>query len=177
MNITVYLGSSMGNKKMYEDKVRELGKWIGENKHTLIYGGSSLGLMGVLADTVMESGGKVIGVELERFINSDLHHHNLTEMIAAEDFPQRRKKLMDLGDAYIAFPGGAGTLDEISEVICLMTVDTFTKPVIILNLGGYYDSFIDLLDNMVGEGFLSGKVRDGICFVDDIGDINEIISQ
>ena len=175
MNITVYLGSSMGNKKIYEDKVRELGKWIGENGHTLVYGGSELGLMGILADSVMDAGGEVIGVEIERFLKNKLHKKNITKMIAAPDFPERKRTLMELGDAYIAFPGGAGTLDEISEIICLMTVETITKPVIILNLGGYYESLISLLDHMVGEGFLSGSVRESILFVDDVEDIEDVL--
>ena len=176
MNVTVYLASSRGKRSIFEEKVRELGKWIGENGHTLIYGGSKIGLMGVIADSTLEAGGEVIGVEPKAFVENYVQHEGITQLIVTDDLPDRRQKLIEMGDIFVAMPGGLGTLDEISEVFCLMTVDMFDKPCIIVNIDGYYDSLITFIDKMVEEGFLAEKVRDNIHFVNDVADI-AIITQ
>ena len=114
MNITVFLGASMGGDQMYVYEVRTLGKWIGENGHRLIYGGSKIGLMGVLADTVLENGGEVIGIEPSFFLKDEMKHDGLTQMIVTETIEERRTKMIEMGDAFIAFPGGTSWVVWIS---------------------------------------------------------------
>ena len=117
MNITVYLGANEGTDPALKTAVQELGKWIGESGNALIYGGSRCGLMGVLADSVLAAGGEVIGVEPEFFVKGELQHDGLTDLIVTKDMTERKTKMIELGDAFIAFPGGTGTLEEIAEVM------------------------------------------------------------
>lgn len=117
MNITVYLGALRGNDPVLKDAVKELGTWIRENNHTLIYGGSKSGLMGYIAESVLDAGGDVIGIEPQFFIDEELQYDGLTELIITKDMTERKTKMIELGDAFIAFPGGTGTLEEISEVM------------------------------------------------------------
>ena len=117
MNITVYLGASNGNDQNLILASRELGKWIGENGHTLVYGGSKCGLMGELAESVLKAKGKVIGVEPQFFIDAGFDYPEITQLIVTQDMSERKAKMIELGDAFIAFPGGTGTLEEITEVI------------------------------------------------------------
>ncbi len=117
MNITVYLGSEYGVNPLYIEKAAELGRWIGSNGHSLVYGGGNVGLMGVLADNVLASGGKVIGVIPDFFIEIEQQHNGLTELEVVPSMSERKKRMVELGDFFIAFPGGIGTLEEISEIM------------------------------------------------------------
>lgn len=175
MNITVYLGSSHGNSKKYADAVTQLGKYIGGSGDTLIYGGSKSGLMGLLAQSVLEAGGKVIGVEPKFFVDAGLVYDSINELIVTQNMSERKNKMMELGDAFIALPGGTGTLEEISEVMSASALGGFHKPYVIYNLDGFYNSFLSLLDDMTKEGFISAKNRAIIKFADNITDINAII--
>ena len=111
MNITVYLGASNGNDQNLILASRELGTWIGENGHTLGYGGSKCGLMGELAESVLKAKGKVIGVEPQFFIDAGFDYPEITQLIVTQDMSERKAKMIELGDAFIAFPGGTGTLE------------------------------------------------------------------
>ena len=115
MNITVYLGANAGNDPALAEAVRELGSWIGANGHRLVYGGSRSGLMGQLAQSALDAGGTVTGVEPQFFVQQELQHDGLTELIVTKDMTERKTKMIELGDAFIAFPGGTGTLEEIAE--------------------------------------------------------------
>lgn len=170
MNITVYLGASTGENKKYADAAKELGRWIGKSGNRLIYGGSKAGLMGFLADGTLETGGEVIGVEPVFFIDAELQHDDITQLIVTETMTERRTKMIELGDAFIAFPGGTGTLEEISEVISAKKLGHLDKPVILLNLGGFYDSLAAMFRKMIEEGFLDAAVMDMICFADSVED-------
>ena len=117
MNITVYLGANAGNDPALAEAVRELGSWIGANGHRLVYGGSRSGLMGQLAQSALDAGGTVTGVEPQFFVQQELQHDGLTELIVTKDMTERKTKMIELGDAFIAFPGGTGTLEEISEIM------------------------------------------------------------
>ena len=105
MNITVYLGANEGNDPALREAVQELGTWIGTSGNALVYGGSRSGLMGAIADSVLRSGGEVTGVEPRCFIESEFQHDGLTELIVTEDMAERKRKMIELGDAFIAFPG------------------------------------------------------------------------
>ena len=111
MNITVYLGAFEGNDPALAEAVRELGTWIGRSGNALVYGGSKSGLMGVIADSVLEAGGEVTGVEPQFFIDEEVQHEGLTKLIITKDMAERKAKMIELGDAFIAFPGGTGTLE------------------------------------------------------------------
>ena len=157
MNVTVFIGASLGGDQMYEFEAKALGKWIGENGHKLVYGGSKIGLMGVLADSVLEHGGEVIGVETAFFLEQKMQHDNLTELIVTESMAERREKMIELGDAFIAFPGGTGTLEEISDVKKKKKQGRTEKPAAILNIEGFYDPLKAMLKKMVEEGFLNER--------------------
>ena len=117
MNITVYLGASSGNDPTLEASVRALGHLIGESGSALVYGGSKNGLMGALAESVLRAGGEVTGVEPQLFIDKGYEYDEITTLIVTRDMTERKTKMIELGDAFIAFPGGTGTLEEISEIM------------------------------------------------------------
>ena len=117
MNITVYLGANEGNDPKLKEAVRELGMWIGKSGSSLVYGGSKCGLMGELAESVLTAGGEATGVEPQFFIDAGYEYDALTRLIVTRDMAERKTKMIELGDAFIAFPGVTGTLEEISEVM------------------------------------------------------------
>ena len=177
MNITVYLGSREGNDPNFVKGVEKLGSWIGLNGHTLVYGGSKTGLMGKLAQSALKSNGKVIGVETQNFVNKDFQYHGLTKLIVTKDIKERRSKMIELGQAFIAFPGGTGTLEEISEVMSKVSLKELRAPCIIYNLDGYYNSLKTLLDHMVDKGLSSKDNQEGIYFVSSLYEIEKILKN
>ena len=177
MKITVYLGANEGNDPSLKEAVKELGVWIGENGHTLVYGGSKTGLMGELAGSVLEAGGSVIGVEPQMFIEQDFQYEGLTELIVTKDIFERKVKMMELGEAFIAFPGGTGTLEEIAEVMSQVSLKQMDAPCIFYNLNGYYDSLKQLLDHMIKMGLSSSRRQEGIYVVDNLEDIKILLDS
>lgn len=175
MNITVYLGSNEGKDPAMKTAVRELGTWIGRNGHTLIYGGSKCGLMGELAESVLMAGGKVIGVEPQFFLDMGLDYDAITQLIPTKDMSERKAKMVELGDAFIAFPGGTGTLEEISEIMSKVVLGHLQDSCIIYNLNGYYDDLKNLLNHMVEMGLAFEESLKGIYFAKDLQEIVEII--
>ena len=175
MNITVYLGANEGKDPALKAAVRELGTWIGENQHTLIYGGSKSGLMGDLAESTLLAGGRVIGVEPQFFIDMGFEYDAITQLIVTRDMSDRKAKMIELGDAFIAFPGGTGTLEEISEIMSKVALGHLSAPCIIYNLNGYYNSLRALLDHMTQMGLSSEEKQQGIYFADDLSDIIKIL--
>ena len=175
MNITVYLGSCEGNDPAMKTAVAELGRWIGESGNRLVYGGSKTGLMGLLADSVLSAGGEVTGVELEMFMEAGYQHTGLTELIVKPDFPQRKAEMIRRGDVFIAFPGGTGTLEEISEIMSLAALKLTKAPCVLYNLNGYYDSLKALLEHMIAKGLSSEERQQGICFAGNLSEILEIL--
>ena len=176
MNITVYLGANEGNDPFLKEAVRELGAWIGTNGNTLVYGGSKSGLMGELAESVLQAGGKVIGVEPQFFIDAGFVYDEITELITTKDMSERKAKMIELGDAFIAFPGGTGTLEEITEVMSKVSLKHLDAPCILYNLNGYYDSLKQLLDHMIKMGLSSENRQQGIYFADDLEDIKALLA-
>ena len=175
MNITVYLGSTEGRDPAFKIAVRELGTWIGESGHALVYGGSKCGLMGELAESVLRSGGEVTGVEPQFFIDAGMEYDAITRLIVTKDMSERKAKMIELGDAFIAFPGGVGTLEEITEIISKAALGHLTAPCILYNLNGYYNDLRALLGHMVDMGLCTeGKLR-GVRFADDLAQIRELL--
>ncbi len=175
MNITVYLGSNEGKDPALKSAVRELGTWIGSNGHRLIYGGSKRGLMGELAESVLMAGGEAIGVEPQFFIDAGFVYDELTELIATKDMSERKAKMIELGDAFIAFPGGTGTLEEIAEVMSKVVLGHLGAPCIVYNLNGYYDGLKALLAHMVETELAFEDRLAGIFFAENLEDIKRII--
>lgn len=175
MNITVYLGANEGNDTSLKAAVRELGTWIGTSGNTLVYGGSKSGLMGELAESVLQAGGKVIGVEPQFFVDAGFVYDEITELITTKDMSERKAKMIELGDAFIAFPGGTGTLEEITEVMSKVSLKHLDAPCIIYNLNGYYDSLKQLMDHMIEKELSSREKQEGIYFVKQLQEIQEIL--
>ena len=177
MNITVYLGANAGNDPKLQEAVEALGKWIGENGHDLIYGGSKCGLMGSIAESVLQNGGKVTGVEPQFFIDMEYQYDAITELIVTKDMTERKTKMIELGDVFIAFPGGTGTLEEIAEVMSKVSLKHLEAPCILYNLNGYYDSLKALLSHMTEMGLSSPERQEGIYFARDLSEIRKIIEN
>lgn len=177
MNITVYLGANEGNDPCLRKAVEELGAWIGNSGNALVYGGSKGGLMGALADSVLKAGGDVTGVEPDFFIENEFQHDGLTKLIVTKDMSERKNKMIALGEAFIAFPGGTGTLEEIAEVMSKVSLKHLEAPCILYNLNGYYDNLKALLNHMIEKGLSSNERQEGIFFVENLDDIKRILRR
>lgn len=177
MNITVYLGANEGKDPMLKTAVRELGTWIGESGHRLVYGGSKSGLMGELAESVLQAGGEVTGVEPQFFIDAELQYDAITELIVTKDMTERKTKMIELGDAFIAFPGGTGTLEEITEIMSKRSLRQLDAPCILYDLNGYYDGLKKLLEHMIHMGLSSEEKQQGICFAENLEEIKTLLER
>lgn len=175
MNITVYLGSTEGKNPAFKQAVAELGNWIGTSGNSLVYGGSKTGLMGVLAKSVLDAGGAVTGVETQFFVDANVQYEGLSELIVMRDMAERKTKMIELGDAFIAFPGGTGTLEEITEIMSKLSLDQLDAPCILYNLNGYYNGLKELLENMIRMGLSSEEKQRGVYFAENLKDIRRIL--
>ena len=177
MNITVYVGANEGNDYRLGEAVRELGDWIGTSGHVLVYGGSKSGLMGELAESVIETGGEAIGVEPQFFIDAAVQYEKLTELIVTKNMEECKTKMIELGDAFIAFPGGTGTLEEIAEVMSKVSLKHLEAPCILYNLNGYYNSLKELLEHMIEKGLSTKERQEGIYFAENLEEIKQILMK
>ena len=175
MKITVFCGANNGKSELYIKNATELGEWIADNNHTLVYGGGKIGLMGVIADTVLENRGEVIGIMPQFLVDREISHTGITEFIIVDDMSDRKTKLVDFGDVFIALPGGPGTLEEISQVISWVRVGKKDAPCILMNVDGYYDFLEQYFDKMVEEGFLTKGDREKTLFTDNIEEMERFI--
>ena len=132
--------------------------------------------MGALADSVLNAGGRAIGVEPQFFVEKELQHDGLTQLIVTKDMSERKNKMIELGDAFIAFPGGTGTLEEITEVVSKVSLKQLDAPCILYNLNGYYNSLKELLNHMIEKGLSDQERQKGIFFADDLMQIQEMLS-
>ena len=175
MRITVFCGANNGKSELYKENAIELGKWIANKNHTLVYGGGKIGLMGVIADTVLENSGEVIGIMPQFLVDREISHTGITEFVIVDDMSERKTQLVDLGDAFIALPGGPGTLEEISQVISWVRVGKKDAPCILMNVNDYYDFLEQYFDKMVEDGFLTKEDRKRTLFTDSIDEMEEFI--
>jgi uncharacterized protein (TIGR00730 family) len=157
--ICVFCGSSNGSQPVYAQSARTLGVVLASNGIGLVYGGGNVGLMGVVADAVMEGGGEVIGVIPEALVQRELAHRAVTELIVVRSMHERKAKMAELSDAFIAMPGGYGTFEEFCEIITWAQLGLHRKPCAILNVEGYYDPLLALFDRAVAEGFVHPSNR------------------
>lgn len=156
-SVCVYCGSSRGEREEYADAARALGAQFARRGIRLVFGGGSVGLMGVLADAVLEAGGEVTGVIPHRLRTAELAHEGVTEMIAVDSMHARKLRMVELSDAFVALPGGIGTLDELFETWTWLQLGIHAKPVGLLNVAGYYDPLMAFLRQMSGQQFLSKR--------------------
>ena len=177
MNITVYLGSTYGNDPDFKTKIIELGTWIAKNNHTLVFGGSKTGLMGELANSTLNAGGKVIGVEAQMFVDEGVHMDNLTKLYIEKDIADRRTRMIELGDAFIAFPGATGTLEEVSEILSKLSLYQLECPWIFYNVNGYYDHFKAFLQHMIDCELSTPKQQQNIYFLDSLNEIANVLKD
>ena len=177
MNITVYLGANEGNDPALKTAVQALGRWIGESGNALVYGGSKSGLMGRLAESARTAGARVTGVEPQFFVDAEKQYDGLTELLVTRDMTERKTKMIELGDAFIAFPGGTGTLEEIAEVMSKVSLGQLDAPCILYNLNGYYDSLKALLDKMIEVGLSTPERQRGIYFAKSLEEIQALLNR
>lgn len=157
--LCIYCGSNFGSDPLFLETARLVGKTLAQENHTLVYGGGKVGLMGVVADAALEAGGKVIGIIPELFIREEreIAHPGLTELHVVESMHERKHKMASLADAFLALPGGIGTLEEIIEAFTWTQIGIHPKPCALLNVNGFYNSLVMLLTEMTEKGFLHCK--------------------
>lgn len=154
MNIAVFCGSATGKNSVYADAARELGVLLAQREHTLVYGGGNIGLMGILADAVLNRGGNVIGVIPGFLFEKEVGHTGVTQLEVVSSMHERKKRMADLADAFIMMPGGWGTLDETAEILTWRQLTLISQPVGILNINFFFDPLIEQMNRMTAEGFL-----------------------
>jgi hypothetical protein len=169
--VAVFCGSSIGFNEIYRNEAIKLGNHFIENNIGLVYGGGKIGMMGILADTIIEKNGKVIGVIPGLLRHEEVAHTNITEMIVTKTMSKRKMKISKLVDGYIALPGGFGTLDEIFEALTLGQLGIESKPVGILNTNGFFDYLILQLDVMVTEGYLKQSNKEMLIISESVEDL------
>lgn len=158
--ICVFCGSSPGSEPEYIEMAVQLGKELSKNKIGLVYGGGSVGMMGVLADSVVKAGGDVTGVITEKLFNMEVGFTELSDLRVVETMHERKAMMAELSDGFIALPGGFGTMDEIFEILTWSQLDIHRKPCGFLNVKGYYNKLIDFIDHMIVQNFISKPCRE-----------------
>ena len=159
-SVCVFCGSSDGKNLLFRESSMILGKKLAENNIRLVYGGGSLGLMGILSNSVYSSGGSVLGVIPQKLLQVEGINNKLDEVIITEDMHSRKMTMYKNSQAFICLPGGIGTLEEILEVITWSQLDINRKPILILNLCGYWDKLTSLVDHVISEGFAKPELLD-----------------
>jgi len=157
--ICVFCGSSAGRNNLYGLKAESLGRFFLRNGLRLVYGGANVGLMRILADTILSGGGEVVGVMPRSLVEREVAHTGLTQMHIVGDMQERKALMADLSDAFITLPGAYGTFDELFEMLTWNQLGIITKPVGLLNIDGFFDPLIRMLDHAVKEQFLRSEHR------------------
>lgn len=178
MNICVFCGSGTGNLPVYAAAARELGRLMAERHCGLVYGGGNIGLMGILADAVLENGGEVTGVIPDFLVKREVGHRGVTRLEIVQSMHERKKRMADLSDAFIAMPGGWGTMDELAEILTWKQLGIITQSVSLLNTNNFFDALLQQMDLMVSQGFLRQEnVRNLTVHSQPEGLLNSIIPQ
>lgn len=167
-SICIYCGSNAGNKPAYAEHARALGARIATEGLQLVYGGGNVGLMGIVADAVLEHGGEVIGVIPEQLVQWEVAHTGVTRLEIVANMHERKARMFDLADAFVALPGGFGTLDEMFEMLTWRQLGLGRKPCAFLDVDGFYSPLIGMIDRMVEERFLHADQRHDLWHGEDI---------
>ena len=172
-SIGVFCGSSAGDRPDYLASAREAGALIARRNLAIVYGGGRVGLMGALADAALAEGGRVIGVMPQMLIDQEVGHSGLSQLHVVASLSERKVMMNYLADAFLALPGGIGTMDELFEAWTWTQLSVQHMPCALLNQGGYYDALIEFLDHAVGEGFLRPRHRAALLIGSEIGPLLE----
>ncbi len=175
--ICVFCGSSMGNNPGYQQAARATAEFFVQRNIRLVYGGAKVGLMKILADTLLENNGEVIGVMPGLLVDKEVAHEGLTQLIQVENMAERKLKMEEMSDGFIALPGGFGTFDELSEVLIYNQLRVMDKPVGILNTAGYFDKMLEFFDHSVKEGFVRAEHRNNLMVSDDIEELFQLMQK
>ncbi len=159
-SVCVYCGSRTGNDPALAQAAQAVGRAIGEHGWQLVYGGGKVGLMGIVADAVLAHGGRVIGVIPRMLMDREVGHKDLQELHVVDTMHQRKQMMAERAQAFLALPGGIGTLEELFEVWTWRQIGYHSRPIGLLNVGGYYDALLNFLQHAVDQGFLAGPQRD-----------------
>jgi uncharacterized protein (TIGR00730 family) len=152
--IAVFCGSSSGNEELYAQQTYTLGTYLAHNNYSLVYGGASIGLMGAIADGVLDNGGKVTGIIPSFFTNKEIMHQHLTECIIVESMHERKMAMYKLSDGIIILPGGYGTMDEFFEILTWAQLGLHKKPIGLWNIQGFYHPLLTMIEKMAEKGFV-----------------------
>lgn len=158
MNIGVFCSSKIDFESSIIDACREFAQWMGKNKHTLVYGGACVGLMGLIADEVLAAGGQAQGYMPRGLFAKEIPHAGLTKMLEVADLFERKGEMMKASEAFVILPGGVGTLDEFFEVLTWKSLNCFNKPIFILNLDGFWDSLLVLMEDLAQKKVLTDNL-------------------
>lgn len=169
--ITVFTGSATGTDLGYQHAVVALGEEVARRGIAVVYGGGRVGLMGQIADAALRSGGDVIGVMPQALVDGEIAHTALTRLDVVGDMHQRKTRMAELGDAFVALPGGAGTLEEFFEVWTWQQLGIHDKPVALYNVSDFWSPLLQMIDHMVDQGFLASTYRDALIVSDEPGDL------
>ncbi len=176
-NVCVYLGSSGRCDDMYKKATEHLGVLMAKANMGLVYGGGRVGLMGILAESVMKSGGRAIGIIPEHISKREVSHEGLTELHVVDSMHTRKQMMVSKSDAFVVMPGGIGTLDELCEVMTWKQLGIHDKPIIICNVGGYWTPFIAMIDNVIAGKFMREEDRRLVTVVERVEDIVPALTQ
>lgn len=175
--VSVFCASSHKVDQKYFTVAEKLAQILVQNKITTVYGGGAVGLMGKLADTVLQEKGNIIGIIPRFMMDVEWGHKNIDQLVQVADMHERKKKLVENVDAVVILPGGSGTLEEAMEVFTLKRLGKFTKPIIFVNTDGFYDSLFELFDKMIEEKFLRNEHRSIWTSIDHPKDLIQAISE
>ncbi len=175
--LAVYCGSNMGTNVAFADAARRLGEEMAARGVELVYGGGRLGLMGVVADAVLSAGGKAHGVIPQALIDLEVAHTGLTELHVVGTMHERKARMTELTDAFVALPGGIGTFDELFEAWTWNALGYHAKPFALFNVGGFWDGMLSFLDTATASGFMSPARRAQLLVADEIGELIDILRE
>ena len=173
--ICVYAGSAIGNKESFSVAAKNLGHAIVNSGSSMVYGGGSRGLMGVVADAVLNKNGSVTGIITKQLDNIEVGHKELTTLEVVDTMHERKSRMAELSDSVISLPGGVGTWEEFYEALAWNQLGFYSKPIILLNIDNYYDDLYNFTTNSVKEGFLPQKTFEDLFLVDDIDEAISIV--
>lgn len=173
--ICVFCGSSAGSSPLYAEKASELGKQLARRNLGLVFGGGHVGLMGVLADSVLAHGGEVIGVIPQVLVERELAHAHLKDLHVVASMHERKALMADLSDAFLALPGGYGTADELFEMLTWTQLKIHHKPMGFLNVAGFFDPLLTWIDRAVADGFIKARHRQMIRLSEDPGELLDLL--
>jgi len=176
-SLCVYCGSSAKVDEDFKNAAKKMGEILAKNKIRLVYGGGKAGLMGIIADAVMQNGGEVTGIIPSHISDREIQHKSLTELHVVESMHVRKQMMVDHSDAFLVLPGGVGTLDETCEIITWRQLGIHDKPIIIANLKNYWAPFLSMIDHIADEGFMRQDDKNTFQVVESLDDVMDAIEN